>query len=121
LTAGLPFGLIGVATAYAIVMFGLFVPTLVYAGRPVGIGVKDVLSVVGPQTVSGLGAVAFGLMLQHVFLADFSQVTRFSISAVICLVTYLALVVGVFRVTGPLQLALSVLRDFGSMRSRGNS
>jgi PST family polysaccharide transporter len=121
LIAGLPFGLIGVATAYTIVMFGLFVPTLVYAGRPVGIGVKDVLSVVGPQTVAGLGAVAFGLIVQHVFLVDFSQVTRFFISAAICLVTYLALVVGVFRVTRPLQLALSVLRDFGPMRSRGNS
>ena len=32
--------LIGVAMAYAIVMFGLFVPALVYAGRPVGIGAQ---------------------------------------------------------------------------------
>ena len=38
LIIGLPFGLFGVATAYAIVMFGLFVPALVYAGRPFGIG-----------------------------------------------------------------------------------
>src|SRR5262249_25493950 len=43
LTAGLPFGVIGVTTAYAIVMFGLCVPAVVYAGRPIGISRKDVL------------------------------------------------------------------------------
>jgi len=76
------------------------------------------VSVAGPQTVSGFGAVAFGLLVQRVFLVDFHQVTRFSISMAICLVTCLALVVGVFRVTRPLQLALSVLRDLGPMRAR---
>ena len=120
LIAGLPFGLIGVATAYTIVMFGLFVPALVYAGRPVGIGVKDVLPAVGPQTAAGLSAVAFGFMVQQVFLVDFSPLMRFFVSVPICLATYLAVVVGVFRVTGPLQLAFSVLRDFGPVRSRGS-
>src|SRR4029079_10551884 len=36
--AGLPFGLVGVATAHAIATFCLFLPALVYAGRPLGIG-----------------------------------------------------------------------------------
>jgi len=121
LIVGLPFGLVGVATAYAIVMFGLFVPALVYAGRPFGIGVKDVLSAAGPQTAAGLCAVALGFVVQQIFLADFSHLTRLLISVAICLATYLTVVVGVFRVTGPLQLALSVLRDFSPMRSRGNS
>lgn len=121
LAAGLPFGLVGVAIAYTIVMFGLFVPALVYAGRPVGIGVRDVLSAVGPQTAAGLIAAAFGLVVQYLFLADFSALTRFFVSAAISLATYLAVVVGVFRVTGPLQLAASMLRDFGRMRSRGST
>ena len=34
LAVGLPFGVTGVAVAYAIAMFGLFVPALVYSGRP---------------------------------------------------------------------------------------
>jgi len=121
LVAGLPFGLIGVATAYTIVMFGLFIPALVYAGRPFEIGVRDVLSAAGPQTAAGLIAVAFGFAVQHIFLADFSQLARFLVSTPVCLATYLAVVVGVFRVTGPLRLAFSLLRDFGPMRSRGTS
>ena len=120
LAAGLPFGPIGVAIAYTIVMFGLFVPALAYAGQPVGIGIKDVLQVVGPQTAAALITVAFGFMVQQLLLAEFSQLARFFVSAQICLAAYLAVVLGVFRVTGPIQLALSLLRDFGPLRSRGS-
>ena len=121
LIAGLPFGAMGVATAYTVAVFGLFVPALVYAGRPLGIGVKDVLPVVGPQTVAGLGAVAFGLMVQRLFLLDFSHPVRFVISATACLVAYLAVAVGVFKVTGPLQIALGVLHDLHLLGSRRSS
>jgi PST family polysaccharide transporter len=116
LLAGLPFGVIGIAIAYAVVMFGLFVPALVYAGRPVGIGSKDVLRAVGPQTIAGLATVAIGFWAQHALLADYSHLWRFAISVPICLTIYLTLAVGVFRVMGPLQLALSVLRDFTPIR-----
>jgi PST family polysaccharide transporter len=121
LIVGLPFGLMGVATAYTIVMFGLFVPAVAYSGRPIGIGVKDVLSAVGPETVAGLSTVTFGFVVQQAFLADFSQLARFSISVPICLAIYLTVAVGIFRVTGPLQLAFSLLRDFGPMWSRQSS
>jgi PST family polysaccharide transporter len=121
LIVGLPFGLIGVATAYTIVMFGLFVPAVVYSGRPVGIGVKDVLSVVGPQTAAALSAVALGFVVQQVFLVDFSQLARFFVSVPICLAIYLVVAVGIFKVTGPLRLALSLLRDLSSMRSQRSS
>jgi PST family polysaccharide transporter len=118
---GLPFGPIGVAAAYTIVMFGLFVPAVVYSGRPFGIGLKDVLSVVGPQTAAGLTAIAFGFVVQQAFLADFSPLARFVVSIPICLAIYLVVAVGIFKVTGPLQLAFSLLRDLGSMRSQRSS
>jgi polysaccharide transporter, PST family len=121
LAAGLPFGLIGVAVAYAIVMFGLFVPALVYAGRPLGIGVKDVLQAAGPQTAAGLVAVALGFLVQEAFLSDFSRFARLFVSAQICLAIYLSVVVGIFKVTGPLRLALSLLRDYSPIRPRGSS
>jgi PST family polysaccharide transporter len=46
LFAGLPFGPVGVAVAFVIYAFATFVPAIAYAGRPLGIGVRDVLSVV---------------------------------------------------------------------------
>lgn len=121
LLAGLPFGLIGVATAYAIATYCLFVPALVYAGQPFGIGAKDVLRAVGPQTVAALVTVAIGLTAQWLFLQDHSEPTRFAISVPICVAVYLAVVVGVFRVTRPIHLALSLLRDFTPARLRRSS
>lgn len=117
LAAGLPFGVTGVAISYTIAMFGLFIPALVYSGRPVGIGARDVLQAVGPQTVAGLAAIAVGLAVQLAYLGELSQLTRMFASGVICLATYLAVVVGIFRVTGPLQLAFSLLRDIRAIRS----
>ena len=116
--AGIPFGLAGVATAHAVATFCLFVPALVYAGRPVGIGVKDVLRAVGPQTAAALITVAIGFAVQRAFLADFSQLARFVVSVPICVVAYLTVVVGVFKLTAPLQLAFSLLRDFSPKRLR---
>jgi polysaccharide transporter, PST family len=121
LVAGLPFGLIGVVTAQTIAMFALCVPALVYAGRPFGIGTKDVLSAAGPQMAAGLAAVAFGLVVQQVFLAELSHLARFFVSAMICMAAYLAVVVGIFRVTHPLKLAFSLLRDFSPKRSPESS
>jgi PST family polysaccharide transporter len=116
LAAGLPFGAMGVAIAYTVAMFGLFVPALVYAGSPVGIGVRDVLSAAGPQMASAIVAVALGLAMQQAFLLEFSELARLVISIPICVVAYLAIALGVFRVTGPLRLASSLLRELGPLR-----
>jgi len=117
LAAGLPFGVTGVAIAYTIAMFVLFVPALVYAGRPVGIGTKDVLQAIGPQTVAALTAVAVGFLVQQEFLGELSQFMRVFVSAMVCAAAYFAVVIGVFRVTDPLRLVFSVLRDFRAVRS----
>ena len=106
LFAAIPFGIAAVATAHAIAAFCLFVPALTYAGRPVGIDGKDVLRAVGPQTVAALATVAIGLAVQHLFLDDYSQLTRFAFSVPICVAVYLTVSIGVFKVTGPLHLAV---------------
>lgn len=121
LLAAIPFGLAAVATAHTIATFCLFVPALVYAGRPVGIGGKDVLRAVGPQTVAALTTVAIGFAAQRLFLDDYSQLMRFALSVPICVAVYLTVAVGVFRVTGPLNLAFSLLRDLSSIRLRQTS
>jgi PST family polysaccharide transporter len=117
LMAGLPFGSMGVAIAYTVAMFCLFVPALVYAGYPFGIGVKDVLSAIGPQMSSAIITVAFGLIMQQLFLLEFSELARFIVSIPICVATYLTMVLAVFRTTGPLKLAFSLLHNFSSFKS----
>jgi PST family polysaccharide transporter len=121
LLAGVPFGLAGVATAHAIATFCLFLPALVYAGRPVGIEARDVLRAVGPQMLAALGTVAIGFMVQHAFLVDLPQLARIALSVPICLAAYLLLVVGVFRVTRPLELAFSLVHELNPFRLRQGS
>jgi len=84
LLAGLPFGITGIAVAYAVVMFGLFIPALAYSGRPFGIGSKDVLQAVGPQTAAALITVAAGFLAQHALLENLAALPRFAASVSIC-------------------------------------
>lgn len=116
LSAGLPFGLMGVAVAYTIAMFCLFIPALVYAGEPLQIGYKDVLAATGPQVCSALFAVAIGLLIRQQLLLDLPEWSRFLISIPICIIAYMTMVLAVFRATDPLQLALSFLRDRGLLK-----
>lgn len=116
LMVGLPFGVTGVALAYASTAFALCVPAIVYSGEPFGIRSMDVLKVVGPQIVAGVVAVFAGFFVQLEFLGDYSSLMRMFISGMVCLVTYLAVVTGVFRVTSPLYLVFSVLRDLRIVR-----
>ncbi|MEZ5821241.1 MAG: lipopolysaccharide biosynthesis protein [Bradyrhizobium sp.] len=111
LALGLPFGVTGVAVSYTIAMFCLFVPALAYSGHPIGIRNRDVLQVVGPQTIAGLLAVAVGFVVELQFLGGSSAWVRMLVSGSMCLLTYLAVCVGIFRVTAPLNLMFSTLRD----------
>lgn len=117
LALGLPFGIVGVAVSYTIAMFCLFIPSLVYSCSPIGIRSRDVLRAVGPQTVAGLVAVAFGFLFELKFLADFSPWARLVVSGAVCLSAYLVVCVGIFRITAPLRLVLSALRDLRAVRT----
>lgn len=119
--AGLPFGVVGICTSYTIVMFVLFIPSLVYSGRPIGIGASDVLRAVGPQTISALLAVVIGFTVQNAWLSEFSPFVRVLLATPVCLGTYLAVAVGAFKITAPIRLGFSVLRDFMPVRVLGHS
>jgi len=114
--AGLPFGVAGICISYTIAIFVLFVPSLVYAGRPIGLGVSDVLQAVGPQIISALVATGVGFTVQNAWLGGLNPFVRVFLASLVCLGTYLVLAVGVFRITAPIRLGLSLLRDFMPVR-----
>jgi PST family polysaccharide transporter len=120
LLTGVPFGLAGVAVAHTIATFCLFLPALVYAGRPFGIDSRHVISTVGPQMVAGLATVAIGIAVQWLFLWDYTHVTRIALSIPVCMAVYFAVAVGMFRVTDPIRLGISLIHDFAPARLRGS-
>ena len=111
LFCGLPFGSLGVAAAYTICMYLLFIPAIAYAGKPLGIGAKDVIHAVGPQLIGSLISAACGTALRFGLLMDSSMFVRVPILLTVCAAIYLLVVVGLFKVRGPLEVGRNALRD----------
>ncbi len=108
---GLPFGPKGVAIAYVISMFILFIPAIAYAGRPMGIGARDVIRVVWRQLAGTLIAAAIGFVLRYTLLANASAIARTAGLTVAYIALYLVAVVGLLRVRMPVGVVLKLVRD----------
>jgi polysaccharide transporter, PST family len=110
LLCGLRYGAIGVAASYAILAYIIMVPSILYAGQPLGIRTKDVLAAVGPQVISALATAGFGFALREIFFQDISSLVRLPLLCALCCAFYLAVMVLGFRMTRPLALAASLVR-----------
>lgn len=108
---GLPFGQLGVAVALVVIAYLMFFPGIYYAGKPIEIGISDVMRVVGPQVVGSLAITAIGFTLRYTVLADMHSVLKAALLMVICSVSYLLIVVGLFRVRTPLRVVVSLVHD----------
>lgn len=111
LFCGLPFGTLGVASAYTISMYILFVPAIAYAGNPLGIGARDVIRVVGPQLVGALASAASGIILRSTMLAGAHMLVRVPILIGVCAFVYLFVVLVLFKVREPMAVGLTALKD----------
>lgn len=116
LLGGLPFGATGVAVAVVITSVLIAVPSISYAGHPIGIGAAFVLRAVGRQLIGAIITAAAGWWLQTTALADFSSVVRVLLSAVFCACVYLIIVVGVFRLTEPIKVAGRIVQRMPFLR-----
>jgi O-antigen/teichoic acid export membrane protein len=108
---GLPFGTSGVATAVVIASLLLAVPSITYAGRPIGIDTAFVIRAVGPQLIGAISTAAAGWWLQAAMLADYSGFLRILLSGSFCICMYLVLVVGLFQLSEPIRVAGSIMQD----------
>ncbi len=111
LAIGLPFGPIGVVTAYVICMFLLFIPSIVYAGQPVGIGAKDVVRAIWRALVGSLLAASVGFLLRYTVLAAESGFFKIIVLVLLYATVYLTVVVGLFKARMPIAVVLSLVRD----------
>jgi len=109
--AGLPFGPTGVAVAVVAGCSLIALPSVTYAGRPIGIGADVVIRAVGPQLVGAIATAAAGWWLQAGLLVDYSGFIRIFVSGCFCTCIYLAVVVGLFRRSEPLRVAGAIVQD----------
>ena len=109
LLCGLRYGSIGVAASYAILVYIITVPSILYAGQPLGIRTKDVLVAVGPQVVCALATAGFGFALREMLFEGISVPVRLVLLCFLCCAFYLTVIVLGFRMTKPLAVAASLL------------
>ena len=115
---GLPFGATGVAVAVVVTSLLLAIPSISYAGSPIGIDAALVIRAVGQQLIGAISIVAGGWWLQTTILTDFSSFVRIFLSIAFCISIYLIIVVGLFRLTEPIKVAGTVVYDFLKLRRR---
>jgi O-antigen/teichoic acid export membrane protein len=108
---GLPFGAKGVAMAVVMANVFIAVPSITYAGRPIGIGAALVIRAVGPQLIGAIGTTAGGWWLQMTILTGYSSFVRIFLSGCFCICIYLAIVVGLFRLSEPIKVVGSLVPD----------
>ncbi len=85
---GIGWGIIGVATAYAITELLLTYPWLYFSYRLINLNVKDVISVLTKPLICSLIMVIVILMLKYVFVESLSRGTLSIILALVGVVTY---------------------------------
>ena len=112
LFCGLPFGLKGVAIAYTVSMYLLAGPAIAYAGQPLGIGVRSVIKVAGPQFVAALCTATVGFWLRYLLPPGMWSLIRIMTLTLTCSLVYLLIAVGLFKVYKPLRVAASLFQGF---------
>jgi O-antigen/teichoic acid export membrane protein len=113
---GLRFGAEGVAVALVAAGWLIALPSVSYAGRPLGIGAALVVRAVRAPLLGATIALTAGWWLQAILLADFSALFRIFLSAFLCAVIYLLIVVGLLRTTEPIRVVGTLMQDFGPAR-----
>ena len=67
--------------------------------------------------IGAISTAVAGWWLQTTFLADYSSFVRILLSGSFCVCIYLAIVVGLFRFSGPIKVVGSIVQDLLSKRS----
>ena len=108
---GLSFGATGVAVAAVMTSLLLAVPSIIYAGRPIGIDIALVIRAVGQQAIGAISTAAAGWWLQTTALTHCSGFVRIFLSTGFCIFIYLVIEVGLFRLTEPIKVASAIVQD----------
>ena len=109
---GLFFGAEGVAFAAVATSLVTALPSVSYAGRPIGISAADVVRAVLPQLIAAVCTAAGGWLFAVTLLTQHIGLGRALISGGFSICIYLVIILGVFRITQPIKVAASIAIDF---------
>jgi PST family polysaccharide transporter len=120
--AGLPWGPQGIAVAWSVSFWVLTLPSIWYAGRPIGFGVTPVIRAIWRYTVASLiaGAASYALMTHNRWLQGLDGASgaalRIACVTVLFSVLYVLAVVIFYRGTAPLKTMFTLIRELRGRR-----
>jgi PST family polysaccharide transporter len=109
------YGALGVAVAYALLINMLVFPSILYAGKPIGLSLREVTSAVWKSTLSALLTGILFSYVKNMFFAQVGVGFRIFFSLLSYIGLYLALILLLFRGPKPIQELLS-LSKFMTLR-----
>jgi O-antigen/teichoic acid export membrane protein len=109
--AGLPFGVIGVAIGYTVSLYILVGPALWFAGKPIGLTPGVIFGEIWRYYLAAVlaGVGCWGL---SGYLADIHLLKRFIICFGVFTLTYLLLIIVLYRSIEPIKRALLLIQSF---------
>ena len=115
--AGLPFGVVGVASSYVIAIYILVLPSIKYAGKPINLKLSSVLSVTSTYYFAALisGIICWYLLnyigtVQSIY-SQLNIFIRIISASILCLTIYLILVISYYRSVQPINKFFSILKE----------
>ncbi len=114
---GLFWGPKGVAAAYSIYMTITLIPALLYAGKPIGVNLSFLLTILWKYMIAGVFSVVFCqfiLMIFEEYIVIFKNcnpITSILILSISCIFSYCSFNIFLFRGIEPFNLALELFQE----------
>jgi O-antigen/teichoic acid export membrane protein len=109
---GLPFGARGVAIGFVTSGCVIAFPSILYAGRPCGIRLGEIVRSVGRQLAGAVITAGIAWWLRVQVLEGVSSLYRIIALTLVGVAIYLGIVVVLFRLTEPLRLGLRLVWEY---------
>ena len=114
---GLPFGTNGIALAYTILLYLLLVPCLHYAGQPIGLRSRSIISAIWRYFLAGIIGWLLSFPVIHSNSITFFSSTNHGIlvklilSCLLCLVIYLTVIIILYKGIEPIRKSFTILQQ----------
>jgi PST family polysaccharide transporter len=109
---GVPYGPIGVASAYAVVSWAIIAPCMWYAGHSAGIRARDIFGAVYKNLLSGIGSIVAAILLIEHTLEMKGAWTNLLCGFLIIGLAYSLLLLSLYRSLAPLRELMSIAKAF---------
>jgi len=107
---GSPFGIRGIAIAYTVTTIALTIPGLLYAGSPIGLKLREILSPIWKAVISAIFSGALFGIIKSTLMPELGIFIDLTVTMVMFICIYLIFIIIIHRGIRPLRELISVFK-----------